>query len=293
MPTRPIPVGAQLYTLRDQLRNKKAIRKTLTQVAQIGYEYIQCSGFSFDAAWMKALCDELGLQVKLTHTPPERILNDTENVVAEHLLLGCPYVGIGGMPGERSADGARKFIKDYLPVTQKFQAAGLKLMYHNHSFEFERHGGERIWDILVNESDPALLGFTLDTYWVQHGGADVVDCIRRLAGRLDCVHYKDMAIVNGKQRFASIGSGNMNWPGIIAAFEEAGTKYAFIEQDDCYGADPLDELAASYKFLMGEKSYANDLTLVRQRAGYRHPGTDPADPRGHGRRARPPRPPRR
>ena len=265
MPT--IPVGAQLYTLRDQLHSKKDIAKILTKVAQIGCEYIQCSGFRFEAAWMKELCGSLGLGVRLTHTPPERITGETDAVIAEHLLLGCPYVGIGGMPGEyRSAQGARKFLQDYLPVMEKFQAAGLKFMYHNHSFEFERFQppqkacglsgdpgtrGERIWDVLVDESDPALLGFTLDTYWVQHGGADVVDLIGKLHGRLDCVHYKDMAIVKGKQRFAAIGSGNMNWPGIIAAFEAAGTKYAFVEQDDCYGADPLEELAASYRFLAG------------------------------------------
>jgi len=247
----PVPIGAQLYTLRDQLQSKDAIQATLTRVAQIGYEYIQCSGFAFDAAWMKNLCDELGLQVKLTHTPPERILNETGQVIAEHLLLDCPYVGIGGMPGEyRSADGARKFIKDYTPFMERFSSAGLKFMYHNHSFEFERSDGERIWDILVGESDPALLGFTLDTYWVQHGGLDVINCIQQLKGRLDCVHYKDMAIMEGEQRFAAIGNGNMNWPGIVAAFEEAGTNYAFVEQDDCYGADPLEELAASYRYLM-------------------------------------------
>jgi len=247
----PIPVGAQLYTLRDQLQTQDDIKTTLTKVAQIGYEYIQCSGFAFDAAWMKALCDELSLSVKLTHTPPERILGDTESVIAEHLLLGCPFVGIGGMPGEyRSAEGARKFLLDYTPAMRKFHAAGLKFMYHNHSFEFERTGGERVWDILVGESDPALLGFTLDTYWAQRGGLDVIDLIRKLRGRVDCVHYKDMAIVDGAQRFAAIGNGNMNWPGIIAAFEEAGTKYAFVEQDDCYGADPLEELTASYRYLM-------------------------------------------
>ena len=246
-----IPIGAQLYTLRGQLKTPEDIRAALTRVAQIGYRYIQCSGFAFDAPWMKALCEELNLKVRLTHTAPDRILNNTENVIKEHLLLECPYVGIGSMPNEyrSSAEGARKFLADYTPAMQAFAAAGLKLMYHNHSFEFERFDGTRIIDILIDESNPALFGFTLDVYWVQHGGADVTDLIGRLAGRVDVCHYKDMAIVEGGQRFAAIGSGNMNWPGIIAAFEKAGTKYAFIEQDDCYGADPVDELAASYQFL--------------------------------------------
>jgi len=248
-----IPIGAQLYTLRKQLQSPEDIEATLRRVADIGYEYIQCSGFAFDAAWLRALCDELGLQVKLTHTNAARILGDTENVVAEHKILGCPYVGLGGMPGEyRSAEGVRRFLADFTPAMEALHGAGLKFQYHNHSFEFRRFGGETLFDVMVNESDPALLGFTLDTYWAQHAGMDVADLIRRLKGRIDVCHYKDMAIVGDKeQRFAAIGSGNMNWPGIIAAFEEIGARYAFIEQDDCYGVDPVEELAASYRYLMG------------------------------------------
>ncbi len=246
-----IPVGAQLFTLRKQLQTQKGIEKTLARVAQIGYEYVQCSGFAFEARWMKQLCDTLGLKIRLTHTAADRILLDTANVIAEHKIMECPYVGLGGMPGEyRSAEGARKFIKDFAPAMQAFADAGLKFQYHNHSFEFERFNGERIFDVLVDETDPAQMGFTLDTYWVQHAGVDVADLIQRLSGRIDVCHYKDMAVVDGQPRFAAVGSGNMNWQGILHAFEKAGAQYAFVEQDDCYGLDPLDELAASFRYLM-------------------------------------------
>ena len=247
-----IPIGAQLYTLRNQLQTPEDIEQTLTRVADIGYEYIQCSGFPYEAVWLRALCDRLGLKIRLTHVrgPGNRILEDTQGVIEEHKILGCPYVGLGGMPGEyRCADGPRRFLIDYRPAMEAFHAAGLKFQYHNHSFEFERFGGETLFDVLVNESDPALLGFTLDTYWAQHAGVDVADFIRRLKGRIDVCHYKDMAVVEGQPRFAAIGSGNMNWPGIVAAFEEIGTQYAFIEEDDCYGVDPVEELAASFRYL--------------------------------------------
>ena len=247
-----IPVGAQLYTLRNQLKSPEEIESTLTRVAAIGFEYIQCSGFDFDAAWLRALCDRLGLKIRLTHVrgPGNRILEDTQNVIAEHKILGCPYVGVGGMGGEyRSAWGARQFLKDYEPAMQAFREAGLKFQYHNHSWEFERFDGERFFDILVGESDPALLGFTLDTYWAHYAGMDVAALIRTMKGRIDVCHYKDMAVVEGKPRFAAIGEGNMNFPDIIAAFEEAGCRYAFIELDDCYGKDPVDELAVSWRYL--------------------------------------------
>ena len=251
-----IPVGAQLYTLRRQLQSPREIEKTLTQVAETGFEYIQCSGFDFDPVWLRALCDRLGLKIRLTHVrgPGNRILNDTQGVIEEHRILGCPHVGIGGMSRDYyCAGGAQKFIDDYTPAMRAFAEAGLKFHYHNHSGEFERFGGgrETLFAELVRLSDPALLGFTLDTYWAQHAGMDVADLIRGMKGRIDVCHYKDMAVVEGQPRFAAIGDGNLNWPAIIAAFEEAGCRYAFIELDDCYGKDPVDELAVSWRFLQG------------------------------------------
>ncbi|MCL2299278.1 MAG: sugar phosphate isomerase/epimerase [Firmicutes bacterium] len=248
--SKPI-VGAQLYTTRKQMQSPKDIEKTLTRVAAIGYEYIQCSGFQYDAAWLRALCGRLGLKVTLTHGSD--VLGDTQTVIENHKILGCPYVGLGGMPGQyRCADGARKFLRDFRPAMEALREAGLKFQYHNHAWEFARAGGERFYDVLVSESDPALMGFTLDTYWAHFAGMDVPGLVRGMKGRLDVCHYKDMVLVNDKeQRFAAIGDGNMNFPAIVEAFAYAGTQYAFIEQDDCYGKDPVEELARSWRYLEG------------------------------------------
>jgi len=246
-----IPVGAQLYTLRRQMQSLKEIEKTLTKVAGIGYEYIQCSGFKYDAAWMRALCDRLGLKVRLTHGSD--LLGGIEGVIRDHKILGCPYVGVGGMDKKyRSAEGARQFLRDYRPAMEALREANLKFQYHNHSWEFARFGGERFYDVLVSESDPALMGFTVDTYWAHYAGMDVAALARGMKGRIDVCHYKDMLLAdNNEQRFAAIGDGNMNWEAIIPAFEEAGCRYAFVELDDCYGKDPVEELARSWRFLAG------------------------------------------
>jgi len=244
-------VGAQLYTARKLLLSNKDIEKTLTRVAAIGYEYIQCSGFKYDAAWLRALCDRLGLKIALTHGFD--ITGDTQGTIEAHKILGCDYVGVGGMGRHnRSAEGARQFLRDFRPAMEALREANLKFQYHNHAWEFARSGGERIFDVLVNESDPDLMGFTLDTYWAHFAGVDVPGLVRSMKGRLDVCHYKDMILVGDKeQRFAAIGDGNMNFPAIVEAFAYAGTQYAFIEQDDCYGEDPVDELARSWRYLEG------------------------------------------
>ena len=94
-------------------------------------------------------------------------------------------------------------------------------------------------------------GFTLDTFWVQAGGGDPAYWLRRLSGRVDCVHFKDMEYSPEDKavRMAAIGDGNMNYPEILRACEDAGVQYAFVEQDNCYGVDPFLCLKRSYDWL--------------------------------------------
>ena len=116
--------------------------------------------------------------------------------------------------------------------------------------------GNFMWDELAKRIPANLMGFTLDTYWIQYGGKNPVKEIKKLAGRLPCVHFKDYAIARGPRdpsiRFAPIGSGNLDWDEIIAACKESGVKYALIEQDNSFGADPFECLKISYDFLISK-----------------------------------------
>jgi len=92
-------------------------------------------------------------------------------------------------------------------------------------------------------------GFTIDTYWVQAGGSDPAYWIKKLAGRVDCIHLKDYVIVDGQPRMAEILEGNLNWDAIFDAAKTAGVKYALVEQDDAYVGDPFECLNTSFKNL--------------------------------------------
>ena len=86
-------------------------------------------------------------------------------------------------------------------------------------------------------------------YWANYGGVDVCELIEKYAGRIDCVHLKDYAIKDNEIIMAPVMRGNMDYPKIIEHLYKAGTKYALVEQDDCYGEDPFDCLAESYNNL--------------------------------------------
>jgi len=243
-------IGAQLYTLRAFTQNAADFDAAMKKVAAMGYRYVQVSGIGpIPAGEVADICKKHGLEIVITHTPQARVKDETAGVIEDHRIMGAKLIGIGMMPGdyERTAAGVQKFIADYAPAIEAISQAGMTFMYHNHAFEFERYENKLVMDYLIEGWPKA--GFTLDTYWVQAGGGDPAAWIRRLKGRVPAIHVKDMSIVADKQRMEVVGAGNLNWPAIFDACKEAGVEYALVEQDDCYGADPFECLAASFKYL--------------------------------------------
>ena len=243
-------VGAQLYTLRDYVQTEKDFARTMKKVADMGYTCVQISGAGpLAPKTFRDICDANGLKIVLTHTNPDRIVYETEKVIEEHDVMGCDYIGIGGMPGKyRDFEWYPYFAEDFKEAALKLRAAGKLLMYHNHNFEFMKdQNGVCLIDRLIEDFAADEMGFTLDTYWVQAGGADIMKMVKKLHGRLPCVHLKDMYVNGMGIVMAPVGEGNINFPALIPAFEEAGTKYMLVEQDTCQESP----------FICMKKSYDN------------------------------------
>ncbi|MCL2708127.1 MAG: sugar phosphate isomerase/epimerase [Defluviitaleaceae bacterium] len=242
-------IGAQLYTLREFTQTEAGFAGAVKKVAAIGYETVQISGAGpLGAKFFAETCKKYGVGAVITHTPPERIKNETDTVITEHRLLGADYIGIGMMPGEYhgGAEGTNAFIKDYLPAAKRIREAGMKLMYHNHDFEFEKFGNRNRFEYLIEGFPAEDLGFTLDTFWVQAAGGDPADWIKKLSGRVDVLHIKDMCFANGERRMCCVSCGNLNWPAIKEACTGSGVLHAMVEQDECYGNDPFECLKISF-----------------------------------------------
>ena len=175
------------------------------------------------------------------------MLTGRERIFEQLHTLGCTRTAVGGAPAKfSSADGWKRAAAELSETALAYREAGFQFGYHNHSFEFMRFGERSGFEILTDESDPALL-VEMDTYWVAHGGADPAHWLRRLAGRVPYIHVKDFTISpERKQTFTEVGEGNLNWPEILDAARGAGVEWYIVEQDTCPG-DPIDSLALSLK----------------------------------------------
>lgn len=244
-------LGAQMFTVREQCKTPEEIEIALEKIAQIGYRAVQVSGLGpIEPKRLKDCCDRLGLTIAVTHIPPGRLLTELGDVLAEHTVYGCKNIGLGMLPEEYrgSMEGVERFCRDFLPVARKIRDAGCQFHYHNHNLEFERFGGRMVIDRLADMFAPEEMHFILDTYWVQAGGCDPAGWIKKLSGRLSCVHLKDMAVHGMTQVMAPVGKGNLDFPAILDACEKAGTQWLLVEQDTCEG-DPFASLDASYQYL--------------------------------------------
>lgn len=208
-------IGAQFYTIRDFCKNNDFFAESLKKVADIGYKYVQISGTcECDPRWLKEKLDKNGLKSVITHTSADNITGKTEEVIKNHDVFGCRHIGLGwyNFDVENREENYNNFVNLYKPVAKKIKDGGKYFMYHNHHFEFIKIGGKTVFEKISEDFSNDELGFTLDTYWVQKAGADPTCWLEKLAGRVPCIHLKDMTF-DGKM--AVIGEGNLNFDRIF------------------------------------------------------------------------------
>ncbi len=243
--------GAQLYTVRQFTQTIEGVAETLKKVAAIGYKTIQISAFGrdLDPKEVAKLVEDNGLIVAATHRGWGDFLNNLDYEIEVHKLWKCAHPAIGGLPGEyHTPDGLKKFLDELAPIAEKLAAAGMDFSYHNHNHELARWDGKTWLAMLYEQAPPEMLKAEIDTYWIQAGGGDPAAWVEMCAGREPLLHLKDMIVTpEREQRFAEIGEGNLNWPRILQAAEAGGVEYYLVEQDNCYGRDPFESLAISYR----------------------------------------------
>ena len=248
-------IGIQFYTLREQCKNLDDFAESLKKVADIGYKNIQVSGVcDYEPEWLAENLKKNGLKCVLTHTPPAQFKEDVAKVCKGHDIIGCDNVGLGYYAFSTSQGPTyQDFYNEYADIIRAVNANGKYFMYHNHAKEFLKFDGKNVLEHLAEDFAPNELGFIVDTFWIQAGGADPAAWIEKFAGRAPVIHLKDYAYSDTFKDFhdniAVVGEGNINFDRVFEASEKSGVKYMLVEQDNCHGEDPFDCITRSYKYL--------------------------------------------
>ncbi|NDI36554.1 sugar phosphate isomerase/epimerase family protein [Chengkuizengella sediminis] len=245
-----IPVGLQLYTLREE--TEKDFVGTLKAVADMGYQAVEFAGYGgIEAKEMKKVLNDLGLSAPSSHVPIELLLTQLEeqiqySVEIEAKYIVCPYLDAGTyLRGEQNL---KNTLINFQKIALKCKENGLQFAYHNHDFEFEKSvDGKYILDHIYQSVEADLLVAELDLFWVKKAGLDPIQYLSSLKNRCPIIHVKDMTNDNRKT-FAEVGHGIIDYPSIFEMAEQMGIKYYIVEQDVCERS-PLESVKMSIDYL--------------------------------------------
>ncbi|AHG89467.1 Xylose isomerase domain-containing protein TIM barrel [Gemmatirosa kalamazoonensis] len=273
-PVRRDRIGVQLYTVRDQM--EKDFTGTLQRVAQIGYKEVEFAGyFNHSPADVRALLDRLGLTAPSSHIGLDLLQKDLAGQIQSARTIGHEFITIPAlmeafMGRPIDADFWKRTAAEFNRIAKALQPEGIGFAYHNHSFEFEKLADGRTgYDVLLAETDPALVKFELDLFWATFAGQDPVAMFHRSPGRYAMWHVKDMRGVDEARRqaatatgsamqkmqgamprLAAVGTGEIDFRRIFAEASTAGLRHFFVENDAAPNtASSLGDIETSFQNL--------------------------------------------
>ena len=279
-------IGLQLFTVRDL--TAKDYPGTLDGVAKLGYRMVQTTGSygTFTPQQIHDWLERAKLVSPATHVSA-RTGPDFERTLEGYRLIGHEYTTVSfGPPIPRrppgdvtvgqttqptqpqsrgvTLDSAKRTAEQLNTAGAITKKHGIKVIVHNHTEEFEplADSSQRLWDVLVTETDPSLVSLELDIGWASVAGQNALELFRSAPGRFEVWHVKDISNLSSfdkstpmqvRRRTAKIvplGDGEIDYKPIFAQASLAGMKYFFVEQDTAPASgDSLGAAGRSYENL--------------------------------------------
>lgn len=251
------PLGVQLYTVRDQINND--LNGVLAQIHAIGYEEVEpyWNVYKHPAKELKRMISDNGLRVPSGHFDYDGL----EGKLDYASELGLEYVVCPMLP-ENIKTGDEKGFKQAADKLNQFgklaHARGMKFCFHNHNYEFRKLGSTTGFDVLMQNTDAALVGLEMDCYWITQAGRNPLEMLHQYANRIHLLHLKDrkagfppsQVLNDAAGHFTEVGSGTIAWAPLLKAARQQGIRHFFVEQD-ASDRTPIESLKISYKYLHG------------------------------------------
>ena len=248
--------GIQLYSLRNQF--KEDFKGTMKQVADIGYVNVEGYGLGknglypgdIEPAEYRKVVEGVGMNLLSTHssqfTPEE-----APQMIDFAKTAGLKYLVVAGLsvPGEdRTIDTYKNVAAEFNKIGEQCKSAGIQFAYHNHAIEFERKGDQIPQEVLMNETEPGLVYFEADLFWITKGGYDPLKLIKKYPGRISLFHIKEVG-EDGEETTA--GQGTINFKSCFKAARKTGLESYFVEDERT--DDPLRNIKADFDYIANQK----------------------------------------
>jgi len=282
-------VGIQLFTIPALVATD--FKGTLTKLASIGYKEIEFFGpYEFSAqetieGWtkiapslgitrnafygykiseVKSMLKDLGLNTPSVHLDLQTMRTNMGYAMEALSSLGTKYVAIPAIANPDDRSDFNKLADEFNTFGEQMSKYGLTFVYHNHGYEHAPKDGKILMDTLLTQTDPKIVMFELDIFWMTAAGANPVDYLNKYPGRFKLLHLKD---ASEQVRFSGDGGSPDQWiplfgkmadpgtgvfdiPGIIDAAKRSGAEHFYLERD--LTPSPETTLSNSFAYLKGK-----------------------------------------
>ncbi len=267
--------GLQLWTVKEDLaKDTKGVLKSL---ASYGYKQIESFQGDKGVFWgmtakdFKSYMDELGMTIVSTHCNPDYTMKkETEKefgkLIDDAASIGMKYLINPFLGSLKTADEWKKAAEGLNRQGEMAAKAGLKVGYHNHHFEFKKFAdGTCPEQILLEGTDPKLVDFELDLYWVVKAGEDPEVWFSKYKERFRLCHIKDlykedkMKELEAKEKPTDdfwpiggstiVGTGRIDFPKILSSAKANGMQYYIVEQERFDGTTPLKAVETDAEYM--------------------------------------------
>ncbi|MFN7995016.1 MAG: sugar phosphate isomerase/epimerase [Bryobacteraceae bacterium] len=242
-------MGLEIYSLRGQA--EKDLPGTLALIRKLGFEELEVgTGYGRTAKDFRRLLDDNGLKVTSMMAEYANLGKKPETVIADAHTLGAEYVVCSTIPhkGKLTPEEIYRAVGDFSKWGETLSRADLRLCYHTHGVEFNKSSDGTLFDGLVKRTDPKLVNYEMDIFWIVYAFQDPVKMLERYPGRFPLMHVKDMSksTVKGglpadvrEEESVPIGQGAVDIPAVLRAAQKTGVKHYYIEDEAVNAAEQI------------------------------------------------------
>jgi sugar phosphate isomerase/epimerase len=248
-----VTFGLQLYTLRSVMPDDP--RGVLRQVAGFGYKQIESYEGPLGMFWgmgpagFKQYMDELGMEIIASHC---NIHENFEQKAADAASIGMKYLICPWIGHQESIDAYKQQADLFNARGEICRREGLRFAYHNHAYTFEPMEGIYPQDVIMEHTDPELVDFELDIYWLVTAGLDPVHWLQKYPDRFALSHVKDRKKnepLSNTDASVTLGTGMIDYTTIAAVAKEHGMRYFIVEQEQYEGTTPIDSTRDNAEYM--------------------------------------------
>jgi sugar phosphate isomerase/epimerase len=257
-------MGLQLYSVHQDMTKDPV--GTLKAATVMGYRDFETFGFDsekgtfygYRSSEFKQILEDFQITASSGHFGFSSYLEKSDDELKRFVdqciegarVLNMKYITWPWIaPEQRTIDNFKLMSKKLNLIGEQVKAAGLGFAYHNHGFEFIDHDGENGFDIILKETDPALVKLQMDMYWVMHSSRRSPKAlVKEQPGRYVMWHIKDMD--KNSRDYTELGKGSIDYADVLPDTVESGLEFYYLEQGGNYAHSPMRSAADSTDYFV-------------------------------------------